>query len=168
MSYATHGAGGFGAPMEYATWGQRVLGSLVDAVVYFGVTLLMYMILVLPALFIGGIGGDPGSGFPVFVLLGVGVFGLLYLGFLLYNEIYLRSTRGATIGQGVMGLKTVTASGELPSLVTSVLRFVVKLGLGAIPCLGLILSIVNYLFPLWDEKKQTIHDKAVSTFVIKT
>ena len=167
MSYATHGAAGFGAPMEFATWGQRVLGSLVDAVVYFGVTILMYMILVLPALFLGGIGGDPGSGFPVFALLGIGVFGVLYFGFLLYNEIYLRSTRGATIGQGVMGLKTVTPEGGVPATGSLVLRFVSKIAFGVIPCVGTVLTLVDYLFPLWDEKKQTLHDKVAGTFVIK-
>lgn len=168
MSYATHGAGGFRAPMEYATWGQRVLGALVDSGAALGVGLLLYLVLVLPAILLGGIGNDPGPGNVVFPLFGMGLFGLAYFGFYIFNEVYLRAKRGATIGQGVVGLKTVTASGELPSMITSVLRLVVKLGLGAIPCLGIVLSIVDYLFPLWDEKKQTIHDKAVSTFVIKT
>lgn len=168
MSYATHGAAGFDAPMQYATWGQRALGYLVDLGAYFGVSILLYAVTLLPMFLLGGIGGDPGSAVSVFALLGIGLFGLLSLGFYIYNEIYLRSTRGATIGQGVAGLKTVTATGELPSMGSTLLRFVVKFGLAAIPCLSVILTLVDYLFPIWDEKKQTIHDKAAGTFVIKT
>jgi hypothetical protein len=28
-------------------------------------------------------------------------------------------------------------------------------------------TIVDYLFPLWDEKKQTIDDKILSTLVVR-
>ena len=42
-----------------------------------------------------------------------------------------------------------------------------QVGLSIVPFVGWILVLLDLLFPLWDEKKQTIHDKAASTYVIK-
>jgi uncharacterized RDD family membrane protein YckC len=81
----------------------------------------------------------------------------------IFNRVYLVSTRGSSIGQGVMKLKVVDANGNLLSFGTAMLRLLAQIGLGLIP-LG---SILDLLWPLWDDKRQTLHDKAVSSFVIK-
>lgn len=160
MSYATHGASNaFGSEaMNYASWAERVPGGLIDGIIALALAMVIYV----PLLLIGG--GDPGDGRTA----ALGCFGtsaawLLSIGFQAFNNIYLRGTRGSSIGQGVMGLKTVTADNNIPSFGTLGIRFVVAIVIGFIPCGGL----VDLLWPLWDEKKQTLHDKAASTFVVK-
>nr|MBA3320186.1 RDD family protein [Pyrinomonadaceae bacterium] len=90
------------------------------------------------------------------------------LGLGLYNKVFLVNKRGFSIGQGIMKLKVVDAMGNIPSIGTLILRLLVQLGMNAIPFVGVILVLLDLLWPLWDEKKQTLHDKAASTFVIKT
>lgn len=43
--------------------------------------------------------------------------------------------------------------------------------LSAIPLVGTLfsfLSLINYLWPLWDDKKQALHDKVAATNVVRT
>ena len=115
----------------------------------------------------GAVGGQdsalPGGIFCLGALLTfVSIFG-----FGLYNKIYLVSKRGASIGQNFQKLKVVDATGSIPSMGTLLLRLIVQVGLSIVPFVGWILVLLDLLFPLWDEKKQTIHDKAASTYVLK-
>jgi uncharacterized RDD family membrane protein YckC len=48
---------------------------------------------------------------------------------------------------------------------TAVLRLLCTVGLGFVPVVG---GALDLLWPLWDPQRQTLHDKAVGTFVIKT
>jgi uncharacterized RDD family membrane protein YckC len=82
----------------------------------------------------------------------------------LYNKIYLVSKRGASIGQGIMKLKVVNERGELLSMGATSLRLLAQIGIGLVPFVG---SLLDLLWPLWDEKRQTLHDKAVNSLVIK-
>jgi len=80
-----------------------------------------------------------------------------------YNRVYLVSTRGSSIGQGVMKLRVITADGRNLTMGTAFLRLLAQVVLSIVP----IVSFINLLWPLWDEQKQTLHDKAVNCFVIK-
>jgi uncharacterized RDD family membrane protein YckC len=80
----------------------------------------------------------------------------------LYNRVYLISTRGYSIGQGVMKLKVVNAEGNLLRVGTLVIRLFCQAIIEAIPIVGLL----DVLWPLWDPTRQTLHDKAVESFVI--
>jgi uncharacterized RDD family membrane protein YckC len=82
----------------------------------------------------------------------------------LYNKIYLVSKRGASVGQGIMKLKVVNERGEFLSMGAASLRLLAQVGLGFVPVVG---SFLDLLWPLWDEKRQTLHDKAVNSLVIK-
>ena len=86
----------------------------------------------------------------------------------IYNKVFLVSKRGYSIGQGVMKLKVVDAMGNIPQMGTLVIRLLAQVAMGFIPVIGFFLGIANALWPLWDEKKQTLHDKAAGTFVLKT
>ncbi len=80
----------------------------------------------------------------------------------LWNKAYLVSKRGASIGQGVMKVKVVDAQGQLLTMGQAVLRLLAHVGLSFVPLVG----IVDLLWPLWDERRQTLHDKAVGCYVI--
>jgi uncharacterized RDD family membrane protein YckC len=56
----------------------------------------------------------------------------------------------------------VDARGNLLSMGTLVIRLIVQALLGMIPIVG----ILDLLWPLWDVPRQTLHDKAVGSFVI--
>jgi uncharacterized RDD family membrane protein YckC len=122
------------------------------------------------SLFFGGIAGL-GGGFQSDGLQGVGLLGCccllavfpvatLLVG--LYNRVYLVSQRGFSVGQGIVKVKVVDANGQLLSQGTAFIRLLAQAGLGFIPILG----ILDLLWPLWDLQRQTLHDKAVGSFVI--
>jgi uncharacterized RDD family membrane protein YckC len=83
----------------------------------------------------------------------------------LLNKVYLVSKRGYSVGQGLMKLKVVDAHGNLIPMGTAVLRLLCTVGLGFVPVVG---SFLDLLWPLWDKERQTLHDKAVGTYVVKT
>lgn len=159
MSYGTHAQTPFGA-MQYADWGQRFLGYLVDGVIGF----VLSMIVFVPFAVIAGIGNSNPNEMSGVQCFGTALMYAVSIGFTIFNQIWLRGTRGSTIGQGVVGLKTVTAEGETPSFGSLIIRLLVQIPIGFVLCIG---PVVDYLFPLWDEKKQTLHDKAANTFVVK-
>jgi uncharacterized RDD family membrane protein YckC len=86
--------------------------------------------------------------------------------FVVYSGLMLRR-RGATLGKMVCRLRVVpfgqgrstpglpTATAWLRPIVTKLMEF--------IP----LLQPVDFLFPLWDRHKQTLHDKLVRTQVIR-
>jgi len=161
MSYGTHAPTSFGGgALQYAEWGQRVLGSLVDGVI----GLVVYMVVAIPFGILTAIGGGDPNEFSGVQCVGTGLAYAAGLGYTIFNQIWLRGTRGSTIGQGVMNLKTVTAEGETPSFGSLIIRLLVQIPIGFVLCIG---PLIDHLFPLWDEKKQTLHDKAASTFVVK-
>ena len=80
----------------------------------------------------------------------------------LYNGVYLIALRGYSIGQGVVHVKVVDASGNLLTQGTAFLRLVVRAGMGIVP----MLPALDLLWPLWDDRGQTLHDKAVNCYVV--
>lgn len=173
--------GGYGGAMAttagiggrpFALWGDRVLAALIDGALVFALVIVLYILIAIVGGVLSGIagsisddlGGLVGSTFcctfvilPVVSMLGVG----------LYNKVYLITKRGYSIGQGFMKLKVVDAGGNLLQTGTAVLRLLVQTGLGLVPFLGWVLVVLDLLFPLWDPQKQTLHDKAVGSFVVK-
>jgi uncharacterized RDD family membrane protein YckC len=173
--YGTAGAmtsTGFGG-LPYAEWIDRVLAALIDGGIAAGVMIVLYIIFGVIGGVLGAIGSsmssDAGSAIGSlsccfgFLLAGLSVF---VVG--IYNKVFLVSKRGFSIGQGVMKLKVVDAMGNIPQMGTLIIRLLAQVAMGFIPVIGIFLGIANALWPLWDEKKQTLHDKAAGTFVLKT
>jgi len=157
----------FAPGVEYATWATRVLGYLIDSVLV-GV---VAGVLLLVAIF--GFGGlaSIGSGFRndgirdfggsgCCCVLALFPISMLLVG--LWNKVYLVAQRGSSIGQGVMKIKVVNAQGQLITQGQAALRLLVHVGLSFVPAGGLL----DLLWPLWDERRQTLHDKAVGCYVI--
>jgi uncharacterized RDD family membrane protein YckC len=92
---------------------------------------------------------------------------------LLYTVGFL-SWKQATPGKLAVGLRVrLRESPELP-FVTILLRWGIQFGvpgvLGLVPFVGSltgIFSLVNVLWPLWDDKRQAIHDKIAKTNVVR-
>lgn len=166
---ASTGIGG----LPYAEWIDRVLAALIDGGIAAAVMIVLYIIFGV----IGGVIGGIGSSMNSDAVAGLGSLSCC-IGFLLaglsvfivgiYNKVFLVSKRGFSIGQGVMKLKVVDAMGNIPQMGTLVVRLLVQVAMGFIPIIGFFLGVANALWPLWDEKKQTLHDKVANTYVVKT
>jgi len=88
-------------------------------------------------------------------------------------EVAFLTWRGATPGKMVVGIsvRLRDKAGPLP-FVDAVKRTAVKeagTAFGLVPvvgALGSLFTLLDGLWPLWDDKKQAIHDKAASTNVV--
>jgi uncharacterized RDD family membrane protein YckC len=131
-----------GAPL--ADYGKRLGAWLIDWVILFVVGI------VLDVIFAAAHARYGAYGLQIIVTLG-------YAGFLIGGQ------RGATVGMMALNLKCVQADGGEVSFWRAV-------GRGAFEYLLFVLFILPWildmLFPIWDQKNQTLHDKVASTVVI--
>lgn len=139
--------GGFGAPTgQLAEWPQRALGGLIDYVGPWVVAAVLFAAT---------------RSLGLYLLLW-----LLIIGWGAYNG-WLNGSTGQSIGKKVVGLRVVgEQTGQVIGGGAGVARWAISAAMGIIPCVGWILSPVNLLFPLWDAKKQTLHDKVVKSLVV--
>jgi uncharacterized RDD family membrane protein YckC len=91
-----------------------------------------------------------------------------------YEYLFLTKT-GATPGKKALGIgvRLRDVPGNPPgSAVFRRYGFIIGLSLlAAIPLVGTLfsfLALINYLWPLWDDKKQALHDKVAHTNVVRT
>ncbi|MDH4144173.1 MAG: RDD family protein [Acidimicrobiia bacterium] len=133
---------GAALPGTLAEWPQRALGGLVDYVAPWAVYVVVSRI----------------SG-----LLGLVVW-LAAMGFSFYNA-YLNGSTGQSIGKQVAGLKVVSEqTGQVIGGGMGIVRWIVGGAISLVTCgIG---GLIDLLFPLWDSKKQTLHDKIMKTVVV--
>lgn len=93
------------------------------------------------------------------------------LGLGLLNGVVLVARSGQTIGDRVVGTRKVLAGRRVPGFGAALLRWLIPTALSAmqvIPLLGvaaLMVWVLDYLWPLWDPRRQALHDKAARTYV---
>jgi uncharacterized RDD family membrane protein YckC len=155
------------ATQLYASWGIRFGGYLIDVVIFVVVQL------VLGALFRhsntlalhmqmtrnGVVHHNRISLLVILITL------ILYL---IYETIMIAS-RGQTVGMMAVGTKAIpagteSAGGSAVPLGTSLLRGLADQVLRV----TIIFGLLDGLFPLWDPRRQTLHDKVAGTVVIRT
>ena len=98
---------------------------------------------------------------------------LIVLAVYLVYEIAFLTRTGATLGRRAVGISVRLRDKAGPPPLFAVLkRTAVKEGgnlVGAVPVLGLLgslFSLLDVLWPLWDDKKQALHDKVGATNVV--
>ena len=155
-----------GTATGYAEWWQRAIAYIIDG-----------FIVAVPAIiimFVAGIGLAASSTkvdeFGNLRANSVGIAGfflsiaLIFIVGILYRVLLEGGARGQTVGKMAMkiAVKDANNGGSIGYgrafvrwLVASVLWFAFYLP-----------GIIDLLFPLWDAKKQTIHDKAASSVVV--
>jgi uncharacterized RDD family membrane protein YckC len=144
----------------YATWSNRVIGFLIDSLlVGAGMAILFFVAGTVMTGMAGLAGHGAGGGMCCMFLL---LFPIATFVVGLYNGVILVAQRGYSIGQGVVHIKVVDASGNLLTQGTAFLRLLVRVGLSFVP----FLPLLDLLWPLWDERGQTLHDKAVNCYVV--
>jgi uncharacterized RDD family membrane protein YckC len=84
-----------------------------------------------------------------------------------YNALMI-GRWNATVGKFALGLRVRRPDGSPAAWREAFLRPLLQAGVGglnALPGLGM-LGILDYLWMLWDDQKQTLHDKIASTIVV--
>ena len=162
---------GYGAPMPpdpyqqpslaYASWGQRVIATLWDFVYLWPG--LIPLALGYALLIAGLISADDGSGGGALIVLG-GLVAAVGFGLALWrtitNYILDQGRTGYTYGKRKVGIRTIREQDGQPSGVGSAVGRYFLHGIINQAC------YLDYLWPLWDPKKQTLTDKILSTIVV--
>jgi uncharacterized RDD family membrane protein YckC len=147
---------GYGAPQNYAHWGKRVLSALIDA---FGPALVAGILVGVILTPIAAAGGEGAAG--VAGILGLLIYVALFA-FVIWNSGYRQGTTGQSIGKKVVGTKLVRVRDGQP------VGFGLAVGRQFLHVLDSLPLYLGYLWPLWDERRQTFADKVVDTVVVET
>ena len=156
-----------------ADWGTRVAASLVDAALSLigGIPQVVGFVLFVVGLpkpgldstgsqleYAGPDSGDTGLMVLGGVLMVVGF--LVSLGIQIWNRAFKQGRTGQSIGKNVMGIRLVDEHTGQP--IGPGMAFVRELAHyldGAV--------YIGYLWPLWDDKRQTFADKILNTVVVE-
>lgn len=148
-------------PLVLGTMGSRFLARLVDGLII-GLPLGTLFLVIQFAL--AGTGAW---------WVGLIAYPIIAVSMFVYEGVML-SSRGATVGKSVAGLKLVTeqsvtmpegGTGSGPAFTRMATMFLP----GLIPCVGFLASFLMILSPFFDEQaRQGWHDKAAKTYVIST
>jgi uncharacterized RDD family membrane protein YckC len=154
--YAPQGAPGYAMPVAavvYAGFWRRFLALLIDGIILGVIGGILASVL--------GLGsGSSGDG-SVSFNLGTGGTLLNIVLDLIYFTLMIALVNGKTIGGMALGIRVVSAdSGGSVGIGKALIRTIVAYVSGLVIALG-------YLWMLWDGNKQTWHDKAAGTFVVK-
>ena len=159
---------GWGPPglppgIRLASWGQRAAALILDSL--FGA--LLYLPGILLVTFGAVRAEDNGSDAASTTLIVIGsVLMLAALVVQLWNQGWRQGSRGWSWGKQVMKIKLVRlADGQLAGGGLGLGRLLLRSLLGAVT--GGIYTVLTYLWPLWDERRQSLDDKIWSTLVVE-
>ncbi len=153
----------------YATWGIRVGAYLIDFAIFVVVTLVLVLLTrhsnTLEVHFMMKRGANRRRNVSALPFL---ISALLYL---VYGTVLCGSRRGQTVGMMAVGVRAVR-DGSLERLgyARAGVRAVVEGVLRSLALLSPFLILVwflDMLYPLWDQKRQTLHDKAGGGVVLR-
>ena len=146
--------------IEYASWWRRSVALLIDGVIVTIVTLVIFFVVGI----VVGLGGAARAGRPAAV---ESLSALFFIGYFVIPALYFVAGNGlgATVGKSMLGIRVRRDDDDEPiGLVRSFLRYVVPVGFAA---LLLIPYLVDYLWPLWDSRNQSLHDKVAGSIVVR-
>jgi uncharacterized RDD family membrane protein YckC len=144
---------------EAAEWPQRVGAAVIDFFIRLAITVVIVII-------VAAASGGSEDAITVALLVG------LYLVSPFYGPIMMSRWNGQTLGHRAVDTRIVSSRDGTPVTGGSaVVREVAAKGLliemiGGLFSFG-ILGLVNYLWPLWDNKNEALHDKMCNTLVVK-
>jgi uncharacterized RDD family membrane protein YckC len=144
---------------DYAGWGQRVRARLIDQaptyvglIIFFAGYLLWLVDLALSS------GTTPSQGAAVAMIIGLGVM-LASLAWVAYNRWMIAGKTGQSLGKRVTKIRLIGEETNAPiGRANAFIRDLVHI-LDA-------LTVIGYLWPLWNDNKQTFGDKIMKTIVV--
>lgn len=139
--------GGTAQSLETAEWGTRVVASIVDGLV----SALGFL-----PMFLFAFGGGYAGGAIAVLVVGIA--------WAVLHKPYFEGRSGQSAGKKATGIRLVREDGSDAGMGLAFGRWAVTWAIGLVP-FG---NIVDSLWPLWGDRKQTLHDKAVKTLVVRT
>jgi uncharacterized RDD family membrane protein YckC len=130
------------AAVEYAGVGSRFIALLIDGVILGVIGSVIGLI----------VDGDAASTSGTSSILSVVISAAYFIG--------LIGSSGLTLGGRVLGVRVVDANGQQPSYGTAAIRWIGSY-------VSALILLIGYLMAFWDGRKQTLHDKIASTYVVK-
>ncbi len=156
---APYGAGA--PPMQFATvpaYLQTGQPELADFGMRLGAFLLDATALSVPWFILMGLAAATAST----TLAGLTLM-LMFLGPALYF-VTAWANGGQTLGYRALGLRLVRTDGSRPGVGSAIARC-----LGIFICLSMLIpGVLGFMWMLWDDRKQTLHDKMSDTLVVKS
>ncbi len=151
-------------PGELAGWWSRVGATLLDALILTVAVVVLVLVIVL-AFAVNDVLGIVAA-----VVIGLAIVAL-YIGYGGYFMARGGERNGQTLGKQIVGIRVVRDNGQPFDIGKGILReFVVKnLLFGAVG--GFFFSIptlLDYLWPLWDDSNRCLHDMIVTTHVVRS
>lgn len=144
---------------QYARWGSRVLGDLVDHAPAY-VALVLQLLAYLP-LYAGLLRGDVDSEPRWGLLVGGLALNLVAIGWNLWNRWIRGGRTGQSLGRRLTGTRLLSqVDGRPIGTLNAFLRDLLHVLDG--------FAWIGYLWPLWDEERQTFADKIIETVVVRT
>lgn len=141
----------------YASWLSRVGANLLDGLVNFVVAIPLLAPGIAIMVATSDVGGTNAFAIGLIVLGYLAVFV-----FAIWNFVIRQGRTGKTLGKTWLHIKVVReANGDVPGVWLALGRYLLQ---GILTTVTLYL---NVLWPLWDAKNQTLHDKVCSTVVIR-
>ena len=162
---------GYGfAPVNYASYGSRAGALLLDILFTFLVTLPGIIVLI--AAFATAQTETDAAGTTTITDISGGLLGLalvlllLAVVFQFWNSGWRNGAKGCSLGKQVVGIRMVSmATGQAPGGWVGIGRFLIRNLLGAVT--SGVYTILTLLWPLWDDKRQTLDDKILSTLIVR-
>jgi uncharacterized RDD family membrane protein YckC len=157
------GPGYLAAPLrsDYATWGQRVRARLIDqGPTYLGLIIFYVGYLDSFITLSRSSGSTPDfETAAVAMIIGLSVI-LASLAWVAYNRWMIAGKTGQSLGKRLTKIKLISEETTAPiGPGNACIRDLVHI-LDA-------LTVVGYLWPLWDDKKKTLGDKIMKTIVVR-
>jgi uncharacterized RDD family membrane protein YckC len=138
----------------YASWGRRFVAYLVD---------LLVILVPLVVLIVAIVLADPSDDSAAWVVVVVAYVATIVVPFLYFTYFHGES-RGQTPGKRLLGIRVVSdESGRSIGFGRAFGRYAITAVFGFF----FIPVILDYLWPLWDSKNQTLHDKVVGSVVVR-
>jgi uncharacterized RDD family membrane protein YckC len=145
---------------NHARWGKRVRARLIDqAPTYVGLIIFFagYLIWVVELALSSGL--TPSQGAAVAMIIGLSVM-LASLAWVAYNRWMIAGRTGQSLGKRVTKIRLIGAETQAPiGALNAFIRDLVHI-LDAV-------TVVGYLWPLWDDRQQTFADKISKTIVVE-
>jgi uncharacterized RDD family membrane protein YckC len=151
-------------PGELSGWWRRVGATMLDNLLLLLATGAVFVVVVAAS---GDTEAAGVSAYLAYLFFSLVVYGLIYAPLLMARE---GARNGQTLGKQALGIRVVRLDGQPMNYRTSTLReWVAKIlvfQIAAAFVLG-IATLVDDLWPLWDKRNQSLHDKLATTVVMR-
>jgi uncharacterized RDD family membrane protein YckC len=170
--FAPPAAAGAALPKEaYTPWATRVLAYIIDYIPVAIIEGIGWLLLIgtretacVTDTSEYDLGEFCATGASTIGQLSIALAGLIALAYVIWNLGYRQGTTGSSIGKGIMKFKIVSEkTGQPIGFGMSVVRELIYLVFAG---LCGVIWLIAVLFPLWDEKRQTLVDKIISTIAV--